>query len=144
MGVKHLLNGVSYAVLLGAGVIMLQGALWLTYPMTPWKLNKPISVMSPVVFRGEALQFEMDYCKHPAVADVQSVVHYAFIDAVSYAVPGNFLELQQTGCRVVYEGVMVPTTLPPGRYRLEMVRVFPANPLRTIQIASVSDYFEVR
>ncbi len=101
----------------------------------------PIPIENPLVRPGEALVYKLNYCKYTATP---SVVHRTFID-------GQVIILTDTpgalpvGCHVVtVKTAVVPATINPGRYYLDVQVVYKINPFRNEYIHYRTAYFNVQ
>ena len=62
---------------------------------------------------------------------------------MAYSMPGMTLHRIKTGCGTMTDAVLVPR-IPSGTYKLEIDRIYRSSPLRTVEVRTVSDPFEVR
>lgn len=100
----------------------------------------PIPVDAEVYYPGENLSYQLDYCKY---FDGRATVHRTLVD-------GQIVQLQDTmgglplGCRVItVKTAIIPETITPGRYYLDVVVEYELNPLRTERVHYQTDYFTV-
>lgn len=91
--------------------------------------SKPIPVLTQKVEPGDPLEYELDYCKY---TNRPSRVHRSFMD-------GQIILLQDsdgklpTGChKTLVKTAIVPETINPGEYYLDVSVDYAINPLRTI------------
>ena len=130
----------AFAVI--GGICALASVITATYWFRPdpvLTINGPIRVAGTVFVPGDWLRYEMDYCKSQ---DIEAEVHYSWIDGVAYAMPGVALHRLKTGCGTITDAVLVPH-IPPGKYKLEIERIYRASPLRTVEVRTVSAPFYV-
>ncbi len=102
--------------------------------------NKPIPVKNTVVNPGDRLEYQLDYCKY---TDAPSNVHRTMID-------GQVITLTDTqgalpaGCHVVtVKTAIVPTTINPGKYYLDVTVSYKVSLIRTVYIHYHTTYFTV-
>jgi len=131
----YVVGGIAAVCALGSAVTAL---IW-SWPDSILKLTSPIQVVGKQFHSGDWLEYRMSYCK---TKDIEGEVHLSWIDGVAYPMPGMTLHMLKIGCNSVLEGVRIPS-IPTGYYRLEMVRVYAASPMRQITVRSTSGYFSV-
>lgn len=142
--IKHLL------ILSGGSLILAFGfLLWIDYSLF-WPIKtieiqnysdtNPIPILNEVVRPGESLQYELDYCKYTSVT---GVIHRSFIDGQIITLQDSFGKLP-TGChKTILKTAVVPETINPGRYYLDVTADYPVNILRTVSIHYRTAYFVV-
>lgn len=111
-----------------------------TLVINNYSLGNPIHVMTSVVSPGQPLEYELDYCKY---SDIPSMVSRTLVD-------GQVITLVPTdgalpiGCHeVLVKTAVVPETVNPGRYYLNVLVSYQINPFRTERIRYYTDYFQV-
>ncbi len=102
--------------------------------------KNPIKVTNDTVHPGEPLEYKLNYCKY---TDAPSVVHRTLVD-------GQIITLTNTagqlplGCHVVtVKTAVVPTTINPGKYYLDVVVEYKLNAFRSEYIHYHTNYFTV-
>jgi hypothetical protein len=120
-------------------------AFWLFYPYNPLvltsgELNKPIPVNNSLLEPGQALEYNLSYCKN---TDGLSVVHKRMVD-------GQTIELDDItgtlsrGCgTIVNSTTIIPETVNPGKYYLSIDVEYRVNPIRYVNIRYRTAYFTV-
>lgn len=113
---------------------------WPIKTLTVAGSDKPIPVLTTSVFPGQPLSYELDYCKYTNLA---ATVHRTFID-------GQIITLQDTvgqlpmGChKTMVKTAVVPETINPGRYYLDVNVEYRINILRTEYTHYRTEYFVV-
>lgn len=90
---------------------------------------KPIPVLTSMIEPGEPLQYELDYCKY---TNRPAVVHRSFMDGQIILLQDSSGKLP-TGChKTLVKTAIVPETINPGEYYLDVSVDYTINPLRTI------------
>jgi hypothetical protein len=120
-------------------VVFVGTLMWWEYP-DPVLTVKSMKMLSTKVVPGEWAIYEMDYCK---TRGIEGEVHYSWVDGIAFPMPGNTMRSLRVGCHVTRESIRVPGQLPPGRYRLEVERVYRPSPLRTVEVSSMTQYVDV-
>ena len=99
-----------------------------------------VQIENAVVHPGDSLQYVLDYCKY---ADIPSVVHRSLID-------GQVITLTDTqgqlplGCHtLIANTAIIPETVNPGRYYLDVSVIYQVNPLRSQVTHYRTVYFDV-
>lgn len=82
----------------------------------------------------------VDVCKHMNVAPEISRV---FVDGVIYQIPTYTTIDDDVGCKVRKVQIYVPKGLPVGEYFVNTAYKFQVNPIRTIEMQTRSEKFEV-
>lgn len=142
---KHAITWVLAAnLILGVGLLG-----WVNYslfwPVQTLVINNyseknPVPVITTEIEPGQALEYILDYCKY---STQPSVVHRNFID-------GQIISLQDgegklpLGChKTIVKTAIVPTTINPGKYYLDVRIDYEINKLRTIETHYHTTYFTV-
>ncbi len=135
----------SIVCLATAYAVMAVIAYSLFWPVQTLVINnfsqeKPIQITNTVVNPGDRLEYQLDYCKY---TDAPSTVHRTMID-------GQIITLTDTqgqlpaGCHVVtVKTAIVPTTINPGKYYLDVTVSYRVSLLRTVYIHYHTTYFTV-
>lgn len=104
------------------------------------KTQQPIQILSPIVHKGDTLSYYLDYCKY---TNMPSIVHRTFVD-------GQIITLTDTagafptGCHTAkVSTAVVPSTINPGIYHLDVVVEYDINPFRKEYIHYETTYFTV-
>ena len=113
--------------------------IWWMRPIKVFEIMRPIRVLSPNLAQGEDLIYEMSYCKYQ---DLDAAVYYSFNDSIAFATPGISMSTLPMGCHMILESLTIPP-IPPGVYRLEMLRVYQTSPLRQVEVKSLSQEFRI-
>lgn len=136
----RILNLVSYFTLLASLIFIVVVSFWAIYPydITDFK-NSPFPVNSKVVKQGDEISYTVNYCKH---LPMESFVTRQFVDDILFAVPGIYTNVS-TGCHIQDASLMIPKTLPVGKYHVNLSYSYHPNPIRTITISARTEDFEV-
>ena len=129
------------SVMLLTSIMLLYWAFW---PFQPLVLRQPIEVtavreMAP----GTAITYKLDYCKYSSAS---AEVHYVVrgLDNSIIEIPGMTLASIDIGCHVVKVSITILMDLEPGKYQLEMTRIYTLTPLsRRVSVVSLSQVFEI-
>lgn len=111
-----------------------------TLTITNYEDNNPIKVATTTVERGQKLEYGLSYCKY---TNLVSTVRRTLID-------GQTITLTPTqgafplGCRTqLVTTTVIPDTINPGRYYLDVIVEYQINPFRTEYIHYKTEYFDV-
>jgi hypothetical protein len=133
------------AVLVLLGAVLLVINIWLFWPYQTLDIigysdGAPLPVVNSVVHPGEAIKYELNYCKY---TDKPSVVRRTMIDGQVITLvdsPGRL----PTGChKATVKTAIVPETINPGNYYLDVSVDYKVNPIRTQTIHYRTQYFQV-
>jgi len=115
---------------------------WYLYPFKTIEFKQPhlIQNLDNEVERGDRLRYLVDYCKY---TNIQPEVTKYFIDGVIYETPKS-TGVVEKGCGMVVSDVYVPKAIPEGTYTLKIVSRYKLNPLRTIDVVSLTEKFTVK
>ena len=112
------------------------------WPTKSLVVNNPImKVDTPVVKRGDALIYDFNYCRYDifgatiyrtVYGDNNIIYLLAAVNTVTYP-----------GCRNVKIYLMIPATIPPGTYHVEMLVNVQVNLLKVISVQSRTNDFQV-
>jgi hypothetical protein len=141
---RRFVFAILFLILLTGGVGQLW--YWLLWPQTPLVINKPIHVEKVQIFGGsDTVVYSMDYCKPYKFLNIQAEVHYSLVnhDGIFHELPGMSVTSLPPGCHSILVAVPIPQ-VDPGIYTLNMLRVYQVNPLRKVEVSSVSAPFEIR
>jgi hypothetical protein len=95
---------------------------------------------SKTVYAGQALVYEIDYCKYTTA---QAAVARTLAGPVNYPLPASTNNVPP-GCRTaISRNTIIPVGVQPGTYHLELQATYRVNPLRSITIRSRSEEFTV-
>jgi hypothetical protein len=122
------------------GMLTVMGILlWWGWPVNVLTITKETQVIGGPYRVGDQLLYTFDYCKY---RDLSAEVHYYWMDTVVYSQPTVTLHRLHPGCHTLTEGIEVPR-IPPGKYRLNTVRVYEVSPLRNVEVQDTSNEFEI-
>lgn len=121
-----------------AGIFSIVLLQW-TKPTLLFTINGPLKIFGSEFHPGDWLDYQMDYCK---TTTVDAEEHYSWNDDVSYSTPGMAVRDLPQGCHTTLVRVLVPK-IPPGHYKLEMIRVYQPTPLRRVEIRALSNMFTI-
>lgn len=128
-----------------AWVIVLYIAFALFWPVKTLEIknfteNSPIQIKNTIVHPGESLSYQLNYCKY---TDLPSTVHRTLIDGQVISLTDTAGQLP-TGCHnVTVKTAVVPETINPGKYYLDVSVLYRINPFRTEIIKYHTGYFTV-
>lgn len=114
---------------------------WLIAPYNPATFRTlPHKVEPKVVEGGTFLTIHVDVCKN---MNVSPEVTRVFVDGVIYQIPTYTTVDDEVGCKVRKVQIYVPKGLPVGEYFVNTAYKFRVNPIRTIEMQTKSEKFEV-
>lgn len=82
----------------------------------------------------------VDVCKN---MDIAPQISRVFVDGVIYQIPTYTTVDDEVGCKVRKVQIYVPKGLPVGEYFVNTAYKFRVNPIRTIEMQTKSEKFEV-
>ena len=93
-----------------------------------------------VSLKAGYLWIKMDYCKpkYTRPADVRLEFDDTTRDFQAL-IPETFVSELPVGCHDYTDYIPIPPILPPGTYRVRMIRSYRINPFKTITVESVSN-----
>ncbi len=122
-------------------IILLICFVWLIYPYNPATFRTlPHKVTPEVVEGGKFVTIHVDVCKNMQVAPEISRV---FVDGVVYQIPAYITVDDEVGCKVRKVQIYIPKGLPTGKYFVSTSYRFKVNPIRTVEMQTRSEQFEV-
>jgi hypothetical protein len=130
------------AALLGivVGVTLLYMILWPFRTLEP--RVQPYHILTPVVHQGELVIYEANYCKY-TTAPALVVRNLESTTGTVIGLPTTSTNLP-TGCHIAQSATtVVPTTAPPGTYKIRLTITYRVNALRDITVNLTTDYFNV-
>lgn len=131
----------SYLTIGMAFLITLVVFFWLLYPYEPATFNHlPHKVTPKVVEGGKFMTVEVDVCKHMPIAPTITRV---FVDGVIYQIPVYTTVNDVVGCGIRKVQIYIPKGLPTGEYYINTSYSFQVNPIRKVELSTVSEKFEV-
>lgn len=114
---------------------------WAVYPYNFVKFNNtPYPVKDKTLYQGEYLEYTVDYCKYTDIEPES--VERDFVDGIIFKSIDARANIRP-GCNVAKPKSIVPTTLPPGDYHLEITVTYRANPIRDITYTNKTETFTV-
>ena len=132
----------SWLVIISAIALMLLFGFWMLYPYKPIVYNDPVYPIlneNKTATVGGILSYEVDYCKY---TDIYPEVFKRYVDGIIYQTPpGRGIVYQ--GCRVQQVDNLVPTTLIPGKYKMEVIVDYQMNPIRHIIFTNYTEDFTI-
>ena len=136
---------IALGVLVLLGSILVVINIWLFWPYKTLEIvgysdQKPLKVQNAVIYPGKPIEYELNYCKYTSLS---SVVRRTMVD-------GQVITLLDTpgrlpkGChKALVKTAVVPETINPGRYYLDVLIDYRVNPIRTETVHYRTEYFEV-
>lgn len=114
--------------------ILLMIVFWLFFPYKTIDV-KEVVIHDHELQRGGELKYSIDFCKY---TKKPALVEKEWVDGVVFKVPA-FVHDSSKGCHVVTPVMEVPTVLPDGAYKLEILYIYQVNPIRQIIVKEVLD-----
>lgn len=143
MNINHLLIGSLTLLLMPfAGIVYFIYALFVpvkTLEITNFSYAYPIPLETPVVHPGDTIRYELDYCKY---IDSSPITHRTLVDGQIITLTSSAGNLPM-GCHQTERDVMIPETINPGKYYLNVEIDYQVNPVRTESTHYYTDYFQV-
>ena len=140
MNIRTILNTISFIILFTAFILVCLVFYWLVYPYKVIEIKDPIfPVMNKVVKQGTILIFTSNNCKYMNIIAKTSRI---FVDDLMHYVPQTTSNVRK-GCGKINISVIVPETLPSGKYHLQNIYEYKVNPIRTITIIKDTEEFLV-
>ena len=142
VNINKVLPIVAYVtILISLGLMILFG-FWMLYPYNPIVYNKlpyPVLNENHQVRQGQILSYSVDYCKY---TDIYPTVIKRYVDGLVFeTLAGRGVVYE--GCRVQVVDNLVPLTLIPGHYRMQVLIEYKMNPVRVITYTNETEAFEV-
>lgn len=101
----------------------------LILPLRTLEFKKsPASILTKEVKRGEAVVYEVDYCKY---IDNPAELTLAFVDGIMYPQPKSYTNVPR-GCRTTQLETPIPYHLPSGEYYIDLTIEYKVNAIRTV------------
>lgn len=102
--------------------------------------SNPVVIQNDVIHKGDILIYDLNYCKY---TNKSSIVHRSLIDGqiINLAdTPGRL----PTGCHTTtIQTAIIPETINPGTYYLDVTVEYDVNPFRTEYLHYKTTYFTV-
>lgn len=142
----HYLLYAMLLCLLGVFCCVLTFAFWLFWPyyktieIENFSLDKPVHIETPVVHPGDVLRYNLSYCKY---IDATPHVYRTLVDGQKIPLTNDSGNLP-IGCySTPVTTTVIPETVNPGRYYLDVVIEYKVNPIRSIRTHYFTEYFQV-
>lgn len=129
---------ISYLTILSAFILIFILFYWYFYPYEPLTLTN-VQLNKTKVIRGEHILVSADYCKK---TDKKAEFFISFIDGVIYNAPPQVVDFEQ-GCHQATMSIYIPKALPAGGFRLRGIFRYKLNPIRTVEVNSLSKDFTI-
>ena len=137
---NKLLNIGSWIVIFMAFIFLGVIIYWATYPYKIIEIKTPIlPIKETVIKQGGTLTYYVNYCKY---VDIPALVSRTLQDDIEYIIPST-MGTRSIGCRIAANDVVIPQSLPPSKYKLELKYTYKVNPIRTIEVESTTAAFMV-
>jgi len=100
---------------------------WTWYPYKTVTYDKGLFKTDKIVYKqGEIAHYHVDYCKD---TDIKPTVRRFYVDGLKIEASENSSDFTK-GCRNQEISFLIPKTLPPGRWQLEIEATYKFNPVR--------------
>lgn len=113
---------------------------WSIYPYKTIDFKSDYKTEKLEYIQGEQTYYVIDYCKY---TDVFPVLTKKFIDGIEFTAEANRAILTK-GCRKELVSLLIPYSLPEGRYRLQITLDYKMNPIRVVRKTAYSNWFVVK
>lgn len=132
---------ISWITILSAIGLLLTVAFWLLYPYKPAEYkNLPQKVDKEVYKIGEQIKLSIDFCRYMSIVPT---INRSFVDGIVYNLHGTVSPTSDLGCHLKVVSISVPQTIQPGKYHISTNFRYKVNPLREIEIITISEDFTV-
>lgn len=143
MRVSRLLLAIVCVLLFIAVVGVSTLFVWALWPYQPLSIGGNLHILTEHPTSGGILDYTFEYCKLAEYADTDATVYHVLrsgdTSTYDFRLTSKFLPV---GCHTGYMELMLPR-LRPGRYVIEMHRIYRLNPVRRIDVSTHSDEFMV-
>lgn len=138
---RRLLYYLSWLTLITSTLFIGLLGYWLLYPykVIEYK-NLPHKVDKSVYKPGEQIILNVDFCRYLPIVPT---INRSFTDGIIYNLHGSVSPTNEVGCFERKVIINVPSTLPSGEYHITSNYRFKVNPIRTIEITTVTENFKV-
>jgi len=128
-----------YGILIVAFLLLVLIMFWAFFPYQTIKFNAPYQTEKLVYTQGDETFYVVDACKY---TDVVPSIQKEFVDGLVFTAesPQAFLT---KGCRKQEVLLLIPHTLPSGKYRLKISTQYKMSPFQTISHIEYSNWFTV-
>jgi hypothetical protein len=129
------------AIIISFLVLGLMG-YWLLYPYNPVTYKTipyPVLNENKTATVGGILKYSVDYCK---TTNIYPTVIKRYVDGLIYETPAG-RGVVYKGCRVQVVDNLVPSTLIPGKYKMEVIIEYQMNPIRKIIYTNYTEEFTI-
>jgi hypothetical protein len=129
-----------YAILVFVMLFLILIIYWLVYPYKPIEMKSPVKVLNSPVKAGEAVHFELEFCKYMDIeAETTKVLVNDYI--IPYPTTSGKGKL---GCqKMISSSHTVPDYVSAGTYKIMLTTTYKVNPIRTVQVDYETEEFEV-
>lgn len=111
-------------------VVVILIAVAMLYPYKTIEFhNSPFPVMNNPVKRGEPIRLDVFYTRY---TDLPCTAVARFTNGITYSYPAQIFHKKPGSYKGISTSFIVPTTLPPGKYIMEVCFSYEPNPIRTI------------
>lgn len=110
------------------GVILIVVAMLYPYKTIEFH-NSPFPVTNNPVKRGEPICLDVSYTRY---TDLPCMVVARFTNGITYSYPAQIFHKKPGSYKGISTSFIVPPTLPPGKYIMEICFSYEPNPIRTI------------
>lgn len=132
---------ISWVTIISALLLVLLNLIWLLYPYNPATFRTlPHKFENNVVVGGSFLTMYIDVCKN---INVSPEISRVFVGGVIYQIPTYITVDDALGCKIRKVQIYVPKGLPVGKYFVNTSYKFQVNPIRSIEMQTRSEHFEV-
>ena len=133
---------ISWITIISALILLGVYIFWMFYPYNPIVYNTPVYKVlneNKIATVGGVLSYEVDYCKY---TNKIPVVYKRYIDGIIYESPSG-RGVVYKGCRIQRVDNLVPLTIIPGKYKMEVIVDYQMNPFRHIIYNNYTEDFTI-
>jgi hypothetical protein len=141
---KHIL--LTFYLWGGLGLAFLALGVWMYWSLYPYQMSDIIifkddshRMTETVLHQGDETTYLVDYCKFE---NPPATVEKFFIDGITFRSADAVSKLQ-LGCHKELVPLSIPTTLPPGQYKYQIIAAYQVNPIRKLILVRETNQFTV-
>lgn len=139
--IRHWYFYVMMATNIFAAWLLILLIYWSAYPYKLIDFEKePFKVSTKQVKAGGTLIYKVPFCKY---TPIRPSITRVFSNDILYTQPVVTAIANPLGCHTNNIQAYVPKELPPGIYHLNTIYRYQVNPIRTIDISTETEQFEV-
>jgi hypothetical protein len=139
---RKIANCISYITLIAVFIFVCIVIYWSIYPYKPIVYQDkeyPILNENKEATQGGILKYQVNYCKYTTIVPL---VLKRYVDGIMYDTPYS-RGVVTIGCHSQVVDNLVPETLPPGKYHMDIVVDYKMNPIRNLIYNNKTEEFTI-